>query len=106
MTVIDPAIVVKYGDGEVHFADPGMRGWAIQVEMNDAKDLQERAEVLRNQIVAVKNLTYHDGTPVTPESLKDNFPSQLFIVLLREWSKYFRELMEGKEVGPLATSGS
>jgi hypothetical protein len=69
--IIDEEILeVLLGDGKLVFLDPQLKGFA-QMTAVEKVDPEERADLLFSQLLAVENLFYRDGTPVTVESLRE-----------------------------------
>lgn len=84
---IENDLVVKLGDGEVVFDEPGLNDWTLMLQM-DGKTLEEQADVLLPKVKGTRGLTYRDGREVTVEDIRaKKFPARFFMVLLRGWTQ-------------------
>ena len=93
---IDNDLVVKLGDGEVIFDEPGLNDWTVMLAM-DGKALDEQADILVSKIKGVSGLTYRDGSAVTVEDLKaKKVPARFFTQLITAWTRAIVEGIKGE----------
>jgi hypothetical protein len=82
---IDCDLIVKVDEGQILFTPPGLNEWAEVLKM-DGKSVEEQATLLVEKVVAVENLTYKDGRPVTLEDVKScKFPVSFMFLLKSKW---------------------
>lgn len=86
-SIIDEDIEVKFNEGSVFFRDPGEAVWIQLTKSDEDKEKngltdEDRKKAFLDLITDVKDLSYKNGKPVTPESLKAREYSTTFYAKL------------------------